>query len=42
MLPDAAVTAPPHAAGAVNIRVITSHGVSRLTHADVVRFVLLQ
>jgi len=34
--------APPHAAGAVNIRVITSHGVSRLTHADVVRFVLLQ
>jgi hypothetical protein len=34
--------APPHSAGAVNIRVITPHGVSRKTHADVVHFVALQ
>jgi hypothetical protein len=34
--------APAHPAGAVNIRVVTSHGLSRMTPADVLRFVRIQ
>jgi hypothetical protein len=33
------VVAPPHPAGAVQVRVITSHGISRKTTADVVHYV---
>jgi hypothetical protein len=33
------VIAPRHAAGRVNLRVVTTHGISRKTRADVVRFV---
>jgi hypothetical protein len=33
------VIAPPHAAGRVHLRVVTSHGISRKSPTDVVRFV---